>query len=191
MSTEVATTDNRFERIVELIQQGISAWAEAGRLIAEGIDENKNFIDELCSKHPMLSDGIVRRFEQIGRGTIDARLLVTENPGAVRLRQLPIQLQQKHLSEPVEVLIKTDSGWETLRMDVMNLTRDQAAQVFTADGVRSVAAQRAFIEDRAMKQAAPLAAAELPYRVNGRKLVITNPCTLTSKDLARVLAEME
>jgi hypothetical protein len=174
---------------VDLVFKGIECWIEAGQFVATKIDENPNFVDEVCREFPQLSPEYVIRFEQVGRKKLHPQLILSSAPGARRLISLPYSLQEKHITEPVDVVIKTDAGWETLKIDIRNLTKDQADQVFERDSIRSEAAQRAFIEDRAAKRVAPSTNADLPYRIVKNKLVVMEPCTFSASELARILSQ--
>lgn len=182
------SVQDRIDRAAALIQQGIDAWVEAGKIIAELVDSDPLVLEEMSRKKG-IPLGVLERFEQIGRKQIHPQLLCSDAPGFRKMIKLPYSIQERYLVEPVDLLIKTDTGWETLRVDVKNLTPDQADQVFTRSGIRDAAAQRAFIEDRAAKRLAPLAKGDLPYRIVGNKIVILSACTLSTKELANILAE--
>lgn len=186
MKTSVQKTDS--EQFVDLVMQGIECWQQAGALVVRAIDSNPNFIDEVCDKCPDITPELVHRFEQIGRKQLCAKLLISDAPGVRRLRRLPYSLQEKHSVEPVSLIL---SNGESLRVDVRNLTPDQAAQVFAEDRIRSDAEQRSWIEDKRSKSSAPSNKSNAPYRVVGKKLVVMTACTLERKELARLLAELD
>jgi hypothetical protein len=182
------SVQERIDCAAALIQQGMSAWVEAGKIIAELVDSDPLVLEEMSRKKD-IPLGVLERFEQIGRKQLHPQLLCYDAPGFRKMTKLPYLVQERYLSEPVSLLIKTETGWESLRVDVKNLTQDQADQVFTRYGVRDAAAQRAFIEDRAAKRVAPPANGDLPYRIVGNKIVIMSACTLSTKELANILAE--
>jgi hypothetical protein len=87
------------------------------------------------------------------------------------------------------------NGWEELHVDLQNLTKNQAEQVFDKDRIRSIAEQRAWIIDQreqkrqAMSQTAiALANTGLPYRVTRTHFVYgTNPeHAISWKEMARL-----
>jgi hypothetical protein len=182
---------NPVELFIHHVMQGMQCWLDAGMVAAKAIELNPAFIDEVCDKCPDITPEVVKRFQMIGLKKLHPQLAISESAGVRRLRKMPYALQVKHVKEPVELLIKTESGHEVLKVDVRNLTPDQAAQVFDEEGIRTAAAQRAYIEDKAAKKVAPPAQANLPYRVVGKKLVIVHPCSLDRKEIANLLAEME
>lgn len=179
------------ETFVELLTKSADDLVEAGKFAVAALERDPEFIDKVCDKCPDITDETVRRFIALGQKRLHPSMLFSEAPGIRRLRRLPYALQEQYNASPVEMQIRSESGWETLRVDVRNLTPAQAAQVFDCDSVRSPAAQRAYLEDVSAQKGVPASRSDLPYRVTGRGLVVLNPCTLTRKELARVLADME
>jgi hypothetical protein len=175
---------------IRLIREGIQRLSEAGALAAQAIDVDPDWPDKVVEACPDFTHEFIRRIELVGRKKLHASLVISETPGARRLRRLPYTLQEKHVTHPVPVVICHGDKWEILQVDIRNLTPDQAAQVFAEDRVRSEAEQRAFIEDKLMRSTAPTVTAE-PYRVRGGNLVIVQPCTLNRKELTKILASME
>lgn len=178
------------QKIAELITGGISMWVEAGQLIAKEIDESDEFLDLICSAVPGFTPELVMRFYALGKKQIHPELLIAEGPGPKALLKLPYAIQEKYLSSSVDVLIRNGKDWDTLKVNIRNLTPDQARQVFSKDSVRSVQSQRAFIESANVKKFNPSADVE-SYKIIGKRVTIRRDVTLTAKDLANILAEME
>jgi hypothetical protein len=190
MKTELTKNNNTAERFYDLITKGMEAWVEAGKLVANEIDANPGFVDEVCEKFPDISPEMVIRFDQIGRMEVHPRLLLSDSAGVRKLRKLPYALQEKYAASPVQLLINDKDGYQPLNVDVRNLTSDQANQVFTADGIRSPAAQRAWIENRKASEVVfSSQATEKPWRITRGKIYFTSPCSLKTSELARILAE--
>jgi hypothetical protein len=179
-------------QFVSLLSDAKEGLAKAGKFAAEQIDANPNFIDEVLKLAPQLTEEFIRRFERIGRGQMVPQLMWDASPGVGKLIKMPVSLQEKYLNEPVALLVKSDAGWETLKCDVRNLSASQASQVFNGEGVRSEAAQRAWIEDKRAKldQKIPTATKE-PYRVVRHSLVIVEPVTISRAELLMLLAKMD
>jgi len=76
-------------------------------------------------------------------------------------------------------------------VDVQNLTPSQARQVFGYDRVRSLAEQRAIIEDVKAQKAAPATHGEVPWRIVGKTLVVTGPCKISVADLGSIISRIE
>jgi hypothetical protein len=175
------------EEIISLINKGVECWQKAGQLIAKNMDENPDFVDQICDQCKDISLETIYRFEQIGRQQLYPNLLLNDSPGVRRLRRLPYNLQKKYANEPVTLLI---SGGETLETDVRNLTPNQAAQVFSGNRLRTISEQRAYIEDKKSSEEAVPASGNLPYRIVGKTVVVMQSCKFTPGDLARLLFQV-
>lgn len=177
--------NNDIAEVRRLISAGIEAWIQAGQIVAQAVDADPLWIDKACEADKSLSHEILHRFDQIGRKQIVPSLLLNDSPGFKRLRKLPYPIQAKYASQPVELLTADGS---TLLVDVQNLTPRQARQVFASDRVRSLAEQRAFMED-AKAIEIPSSAGE-PYRIVGKTVVVTNPCKFSLQELAQIVAKL-
>jgi hypothetical protein len=161
----------------------------AGEIAAQAISENPDWPDEICQQVPWLTQARIYEFQKIGLKKIHPRLMLCDLPGVRALRRLPYATQEKHVSEPVELLI---SNGETLRVDIHNLTPDQAAQAFDRGGVRTIPAQRAWLEDKATQKAEPATIQIEPYTIKRGLVKFNEPgLTLDRKALLRILSEME
>lgn len=176
------------EDIFKLILQGVEAWVEAGKRVAAELEQDPDFADNFHEIHPQISVDYIYAFDRIGRIELHPMLAISDCPGAIRLRRLPYAAQEKYVNEPIAILIREGKGWTTLRTSVFNLTPEQARQVFAEDHIRTEAEQRAWIEDKSAKAIVQF---DEPFRVSGRKLIVMQPCQLTAKQLATVLAQME
>jgi hypothetical protein len=181
----INTNDN--EQFITLIQRGVDSWVLAGELAARKIEQDPEWPEKIAQENPWISQARIMDFVRLGRKQVHPRLLLSDRPGPRALTRLPMQLQEKYISAPVELLIKTEKGWETLLVDICNLTPDQCRQVFDRDGIRDIAGQRAWIESQKLKQSTPEVAV-MPWKEQGGKIVILQPCTLTTRELARMLA---
>ena len=180
----------KIEQFKSVLFEAGDGLLKAGKIVCEIVDSHPEGLDAICKLCPEFSPEFIKRFEDIGRLKIHPQLMFTGGPGVERLRKLPYSLQEKHLIEPLPlVILKEKGGVEILQVDVRNLDAAQAGQIFTQTGIRSEAEQRAWIESRRMKAIAPPASAGLPYRVQGKKIIFMEPCTLTTEELAKILAE--
>lgn len=177
------------DRFVQLVHSGLESWIEAGKIVASAVDKDPDWVANVNKAHPEISEDTIWAFDRIGRNQLHPKLLMSNCPGAKRLRRLPYASQQKYADEPVELLVRNGGNWDTLNVSIYNLTPDQSKQVFGTDGVRTVPAQRAYIESE--NAATPPIQFDEPFRVSGRTLVVVEPCKLTAKQLANILAQME
>jgi hypothetical protein len=191
MKEAVTKSGDSSDRFIDLIKRGIEAWTSAAELARAEIEKDAEWPERVAAKCPMmLTVAAVRRFANIGVKYIP-QLAISEAPGAKRLKTMPLTLQEKYVRGPVGLLVKTDSGWETLQVDIFNLTADQSDQVFADDHARSDAEQRAWIEDRKAKQVAPVTRTNQPWRIVKGNLIVMVPCQFTPKELARIQADMQ
>jgi hypothetical protein len=184
-------TENSVDRFIAAISGAMVNLQEAGEIAAKAMAENPHFIDEVCAKCPDMTPGFIRKMEAIGLKKLHPQLAINESPGVKRLIRLPLAIQDRHTKEPVALLIRTETGWDTLRADVRSLSPDQARQVISDDNIRSESEQRLWLENEAAKRAAPPApVVDCGYKIIGNKVRFT-ACTMSRADLARLLARME
>jgi len=179
------------QQFTELFQRGKQCWIEAGEIIAREVDKDPLFIDEVCAACPDITPECVMRFYDLGKKRLHPELLVSSSPGCKMLARLPYDLQAKYIKEPIPLLICNDGTWETLPVDVRNLTTSQAKQAINCENVRTQAAQRTWIEDKRAKKSAPSPAVEASFKVQGGKVIFKRDVTITRKELAQILASME
>lgn len=180
-----------YTQIQSLINAGIEKWIQAGQLIAKAIDDDPEFKDGFHEQTGIALE-VIESFERIGRNELYPHLLINDSPGVRRLRTMDIDMQKRFWSEPVPLLVMDNGKVETLKMDVRSMSPLQARQAFSREGVRSVGAQRAWLEDYRLRSCAPKAGSNLPYRIVKDELVVMEaPCKFTKKQLARLLADME
>jgi len=189
--TKADNTTEMIGQISKLILDGIASWMEAGRLIARGMDEDDKFAEKLCTAIPGMSEETVRRFEAMGREMIVPELAYRNSPGARRLMLLGPDLQRKYLAEAPELLIQEGKEWTTLRLPVDELTTAQARQVFDRTGARSLAGQRAWVEDHRAKCKMHSTELEEPYQIVRGRVHVRRDTILSARDLALLIAKLE
>lgn len=187
----IATLDNRINKFAALIQQGIDAWTKAGEMLVEMIDQDPGVIDRIIDQHPkLLNREVLARFEKIGRNQTLPELFLSEAPGIRKLRSLPLSVQKHFVNKPVEILVVNDGQADMLKVEVKNLTPAQVAQVFTADGIRGAAQQRAYLLDKTTHATFPKLSETLPYRIKGSEVSFQN-CTLNKQQLLEIAARLK
>jgi hypothetical protein len=189
MSNGKLIETKEIKQFVEFIYRGLEAWIDAGKIVVRCVDEDPDWPSKVCEAHPEINEESVWAFERVGRNALNPRLLLSNKPGPVHLRNLPIQVQNKYVDNPLPLLMKTEDGWQTLQVSLWNLTPDQARQVFDKDGVRTDAAQRAYLETRSVRNA--VQQFNEPFRVAGKSLVVMEPCKFTLKQLLNLCAQMQ
>jgi hypothetical protein len=182
--------NDRINDFLTLWKQGVDAWIKAGEILVYLVDRDPHTYDYIIQHCPLMNAGILGRFEQIGRKILHPQLLLSASPGFAKLKRLPISLQERYLDEPIPVVVHTSAGTDVLLVQVKNMTKDQANQVFAADRLRTEGEQKAWLMDAASKAAKPVNRVERPWTIKGSKAVI-NGVEFTRKELAGILAAMD
>ena len=184
------------KQIRELMMEGLEKWAKAGELIVDLVDNHDQTLGQISESTQVPVD-VLSRFEQLGRRQLMPYLLCSNFPAVNKIVKLPYSEQKRLERQPVELLVYGDHGADTLTVDVRNLTRNQVKQVFGKDGVRGLAAQRAYLEDEksktqinAVKNVVGSQTEKFKICKNG-SVVFSGPCQITRKELLRILEDME
>lgn len=181
----------KIAQFAALIKEGIDAWVKAGEIIVELLNQDPTVIDQICAQNAWITPEICYRFEQIGRKQVSPQLLLSDTPGVRRLRSLPFSQQERYANEPLELLVVENGKTDVLKIHVKNLTPAQTAQVFEKDSVRDIAKQRAYLFDKQSKDAFPVAGNDKPYTIVGGKVRFKANCTLTARQIAEILTEIQ
>jgi hypothetical protein len=178
---------------VALVTQGIECWNKAGEIVVRLLDEHNMTIADIAETSELLTEDIVTRFEQLGRKQLIPCLLVADYPAARHLVRLPYSEQKRAVETSVDLLVCEGKDTSVLKVSVENLTHTQCRQVFDGDQVRSIGAQRAWLEDRRATQEIRdvLSSPGALYQVRGRKVVFKRPCELSAGQLAQIISEIE
>lgn len=183
-----ATTNGNIDKFVQLVNEGVEKWIEAGEIVSREIDNDPSWPDKVVKEHPEISEDTIYAFDRIGRKELLPKLLMSNKPGPKRLRRLPYSYQEKFAEQPVELLVQAQGEYDTLKVSIWNMTPDQARQAFDVDGPRTPQQQRAWMESRHVSEEARHF--NEPFRVSGSTLVVLEPCRFSTKQLASILAQM-
>lgn len=188
------TKQDTLKQFYAHIMSGVEEWTKAGRLIVTLLDDQGMSYDEILNECEGLSCNILQRFEQIGRKQVYPQLLINTSAGCRKLASMPYSQQVKYANEPIPVVIKNETGTDQILVKSSDLSTYQVRQVFSKDGVRTLGAQRAWIEDqeRAAANAVDVDPEqwELPWIVKGKQVIITKSCKMTRRELLSILNEI-
>lgn len=120
------------------------------------------------------------RLEAIACGTLDTRLLAPHNRSVNKMVRLPIHEQRRLLDEGVPMVL-ADKPEQHLIVDPTVLLKEQVAQVFSFDGVRSLAEQRAYLEE--MKLRAEASRESKVFDVVGTHITVYRPANINIADI--------
>lgn len=184
---------NQVSEFVSLVAQGIECWNKAGEIIVQLLDDHGMTIGEIAESSEFLTEDIVTRFEQLGRKQLVPKLLIADYPAAKYIIKLPFSEQKRVIEGSVELLVMSGKESTTLMVKPENMTSAQCRQVFNGDQVRSIGAQRAWLEDKRSSQeiVGAIVGSDPLYKVKGKRVVFYRPCELTAGQLAQIISEIE
>jgi hypothetical protein len=182
-------------KLKNAIQDGIDAWKQAGEALVELIDDHGMSLESICDfiGSPVVTINVLSQFERIGRNQVLPALLVADYPSAKLIQKLPISEQKRVSQGGVEVMVLRSGKADTLIVQAQDLTKDQCKQVFGNDSIRTLSAQRAWLESQAAEaQAAQMAAkaSQVPWVIRNGKVIFRDSCELSRHDLSMILAQM-
>jgi hypothetical protein len=186
---QLKKTDQRLEEFYATLQRGKEALEEAGRILVALIDEDASVKERIMEEHPEITEDVIETFERIGRRQLYYRLCLLEAPGIRALKRCPYSEQVRYMDEPIPMLLLNGKdSTDSLTVSVNALTPEQVRQVFGAHRVRTLAEQRAWLENQKSKPQ-PIAKRE-PYTIGKGRITFHEPVTLSASDMARLLAEI-
>lgn len=179
------------DRFVDLINDGISKWVEAGEVLVAIMEKDNLTIADIADKTG-LQCNVIAQFERIGRHEIHPKLLISDCAGYRWLSRMNISEQERYLEEPIDLAICDNGTVSTVKAKVSSLSLAQCKQVFADSYIRPIGEQRIYIEDIEQKERVKnIAAEEMPYSIISGKVMIRRNITLTKRDLQRILKQME
>jgi hypothetical protein len=185
--------ENKIEQFVSAYREGIAAWEKAGRIIVDILDESPDGAKAITDAYPQITTAILSLFERIGRGSLLPALACDSSPGASALKRLPLGVQKAHVSEPVSLVVETDTGVDVMLVDVRNLTREQSEQVFSRDHIRTEGEQRAWMVDRQsrLRSAKRSKDAHNPsWHIDRGRVTFDAGVSLTAGELAMIISQI-
>lgn len=176
-------------RIVGSISSAENAIHAAAAAYMEAITKDPSFKDWIAEEVPQVSGGTWRTLEMVGRGQLDARIAAGGCPYGNKLRRLPMSEQKHALDGTIPLLT---AGGDTLQVRLDALMPKQADQVFAPGHIRSLAEQKAWLEDRARETMAAKTARNVqPVEIDKkRRRIVVGGVTLTAADLADYLRKI-
>ena len=186
------TIQTEIKKIGQLIQDGIDAWRLAGEIVVKLLDSDGLSIHDIVaqSDNEFVTPNLIAQFERIGRNQVLPKLLVLDFPAAKKLQRMPISEQSRLVEGKVEFLLLRDGKADTLNVSVRDLTKDQCKQVFSGDEVRTLSAQRAYLEDCITKTQINSSSKQFPWTIKNGKVYFVEGCEISRHELAVILAQL-
>jgi len=176
------------------IQAGIDAWTKAGEAVVQLLDEQGMTLEEIamCANHELITASVLGEFERVGRKQVLPKLLAARFPAAGSVKRLPLSEQQRVMEEGVYIVVMHGKSADELKVNVRDLTSTQAKQVFRDTEIRSVGAQRAWLEEqRSQKESKTIRTGQhLSWCVKHGKVIFREACELTRQELAVILTQL-
>jgi len=180
------------EQAWEKFSASRQSWLEFAKCIVEIIDEFDNGKEKIQvffeSKGERLSKFFWNRIEDVGRARMHWRLLPgMSEGGSTEIRQLPYSDQNEIFEQGKKYPLLLEGG-DNIMVDVRQLGRDQAKQIFGDGYIRDLTEQKAYLSSRTEKEVTEIID---PYRITSRGLLVTKENTLFTKaNLREILIQM-
>jgi hypothetical protein len=184
---------NYVKGIREAFETSMMNLQGACELYVQAIDEdwrNKEFIQKELEH--VIPKTAWAGMEQAGRGTLDRRLTFDRGGKNARyIKKLPLSDQTKIMDGEKIELLATDGN--PLLVDALKVGKAQAEQLFDGDAIRTIDAQRAFLEaeERGWEMVEKVHSLAERYRVMGARVIVPAACELNKGDLLAMLAEIK
>lgn len=182
--------ENEIHGFISAYKAGMNAWERAGKIIVRIMDHDPKMIDEIIKVCPTMTPSIIHVFERIGRGLLLPALAMDSSAGASKLRDLPISMQRRYECEPLPLVVNTQSGTDVLLVDVKNMTRDQARQVFAKGRIRSEGEQKAWLVGQQSKNVTPITQNTPAWTIKNGRVLFQKGATLTAGELATIITQI-
>lgn len=184
---------SKIDQFRTALTAGIDGIVKASQIYVSALDEDPanadKFRDQLSELVPASAWA---QFEAVGRKWMHPRLLlggVSDKRKASIIKRLPYSYQERIFNHERFKLL-TVKG-DTLSVDPMECTSEQAEQLFSDSGYRSLGEQRAFIESlQKAKKEEVLEAEILPYTIVDNRITFRRGCVMNRTELKRILQEM-
>jgi len=178
------------KRFREAFIGGIEGIVNASEIYVESIDEdpkNADIFKEKCGD--WIPASAWSGFEAVGRKWMHPKLLMggmADRKKNTLVKRLPYSVQERVFSgDRFECLTQ---GGKTLKVDLLEATYEQAEQICDGGTIRSIAAQKAYIES---KPAETINAEVLPYTITDKgEFMPRRNSKYTKAELMRIIKGM-
>jgi hypothetical protein len=181
MLQKINTLMDEFSKAIERLSENVKQCAE---IYTKAVIINADSRTEFPKKFPFLPNDMWASLEKVGRGMMDSRLLF-HHPRVFRaLQTLPLQLQDKYLTEGVDYL--THDG-DCLIIKLENIGPNEKKEIFAEDHIRDLGEQRLYRERMTNRRniKRPLES----FEVKGGMLYVYQEARFSIDDIKRILSE--
>jgi hypothetical protein len=178
--------DNIFRDIVSAYLNWEKDTQTFANLYVKAIDTFRGMRARLRKELPQISAQAWETFENIGRKVLYAPLVMDHSPGAQKLLSLPYDQQVKYHKRQVPIVTLVGENFRTVTKPLQELTRSEAAQVFTLTGLRPEEEQKSMLRSKAQGEHFTLPS----YEIFGNKIRFRANVEMTKSQLEAVLRSL-
>jgi hypothetical protein len=189
--TTAITTTKAIAAFGKAFDAGIQGIVKACEIYVESIDEDPRnadkFKDAYENRIPVRAWG---KFEAVGRKWLHPNLLMggmADRSKSNAVKRLPYSVQERIFEHERFPFLCTNG--ETLLVDITEATAEQVEQLCDGGIIRSISAQRVFIESKKIAEAESKPDV-MPYVINGGCVTFRRGVKLKRVELKRLLQEM-
>ena len=191
METALTNTQEYVQEFTEAFSRGFAEIVKAAQVYVSALDDpnvdNEAFRKSCEDGCPGVPKLVWRSIEEVGRGQVHWRMLLDSGSNAAKIRRLPVSVQGE-ITDGAKYDLLTVDG-DTLKVDVRQVGKDWANQIFEKDHIRTIPEQKSWIA----KNIVPFQETEavrLPYRIVGKKVVFSKNTELTKAELMHIILEL-
>ena len=166
------------QRIQEALAGGL---VEASSIYREFVDRGGDPME--LREHIQMNSAMWRMLDGVAMGVIDSRVFLMPMHVQRSLLKMPIKAQELYIEKGVDVV--SDDG-SALKVELQDMSQATARIAFSAEGVRSIKQQAAYVKRPTQAVSKPLA----QWDIVGDKIVFHVESTLSRLDLLRILEKM-
>jgi len=185
-------TKTKIDEFRTAFAAGINGIVKAGEIYVEAIDVDPAIADTFRAEFAdCIPASAWSQFEAVGRKWIHPKMIMggmTDRAKAVHVKRLPYSTQERIFNRERFDLLTGDGT--ILKIDMLEATRDQVAQLCDGSAIRSIPAQKAWLEARKVKEAQTVKPEVMPYTIAGGKVLFRKGTELTRQEIKRLLQEM-
>jgi hypothetical protein len=188
MMNEVISINQAIQDFRAAFSSGIDSIVKAAEIYVRAIDDNPRNADKFKEAFAdSIPNSAWSGFEAVGRKWMHPRLLmggIANTKKSTIIKRLPYSMQDSVFKrERFDLLC---ANGDTLQVDVLEATPEQVEQIFDGTSVRSMSAQKAYIEAR---KAEPVKTATevLPYTISNGKVCFRRGVVLTRGEIKNIL----
>ena len=190
--TTAMTTTEAISEFRKAFESGINSIVTAANIYVAAIDENPRNADQFrLAFADSIPSSAWSGFEAVGRKWMHPKLLmgpISNGKKSTMIKRLPYSMQVRVFDrERFDLLC---ANGDKLQIDIMEATPEQAEQIFDGSAIRSLSAQKAYIEARSKVTPSALPEIIPPWSPCAGGVVINKAGRYTRKELKRMLQEM-